>query len=84
MSFVHLHGENPWKLAFLLLVLAFFFCMGVAHAIAPQYFLRRSGLRKGGEMLTEFNLMGIQFVGLLAAIFAAGSCYDVVKDLLSK
>jgi hypothetical protein len=80
MAPIYLHGENPWNLVVGFLALAFFFGMGLAHVINPDYFLRRSAIRKGGEMLNEFNRIGIQIVGMLAALFAAGVFYDMGKD----
>src|SRR5271156_3394323 len=62
MPAIHLHGENPWKLGLGFVVLALFFGLGLAHVFRPGYFYRRSGIRKGGEMLTEFNLIGVQMV----------------------
>ena len=32
-------------------------------------------------MLTDFNRMGIQIVGLLVALFALGIIYDLLKGL---
>ena len=81
MPTIHLNGDNPWKLGFGFLVLLFFLGMGVAHVLRPDYFLERSAIRKGGEMVTDFNRMGIQLVGLLVALFALGIIYDVAKGL---
>ena len=79
MPAFHLHGENPWKLGLGFLVLTLFFGLGLAHVFRPGYFYRRSGIRKGGEMLTEFNLIGVQMVGLVVALFALGVMYDIVQ-----
>ncbi len=82
MAMLHLHVENPWKLGLGFLVLALFFGLGLAHVLRPGYFYRRSGIRKGGEMLTEFNLIGGQLAGLVVALFALGVMYDMVQGLL--
>ena len=82
MPAIHLHGENPWKLGLGFLVSTLFFGLGHAHVFRPGYFYRRSGIRKGGEMLTEFNLIGVQMVGLVVALFALGVMYDMVQGLL--
>ena len=82
MAMLHLHGENAWKIGLGFLVLALFFGVGLAHVFRPGYFYRRSGIRKGGEMLTEFNLIGVQMVGLVVALFALGVMYDMVQGLL--
>jgi len=81
MAHLNLHGDNPWKLALGFVVLLFFLVMGVAHVIYPDYFLKRSALRKGGEMQTEFNQFGIQVVGFVTALFALGILYDIGCDL---
>jgi hypothetical protein len=82
MPAIHLHGENPWKLGLGFLVFGVVFRPGLAHVFRPGYFYRRSGIRKGGEMLTEFNLIGVQMVGLVVALFALGVMYDMVQGLL--
>jgi hypothetical protein len=63
-------------------VLTLFCGLGLAHVFRPGYFYRRSGIRKGGEMLTEFNLIGVQMVGLVVALFALGVIYDMMRGLL--
>jgi hypothetical protein len=83
MTHIHLHGDNPWKLALGFLVLLFFLGMGIAHVIRPDYFLKRSAIRKGGEVLTAYNLVGIQFVAFVVALFALGVLYQIGKDLIS-
>jgi hypothetical protein len=84
MTGMTVHGESVWKLALGVLVLVFFFCIGVAHVIAPDYFIKRSAVRKGGELLTEFNRLGFQILGALIALFAAGVFYEIAKDLFKK
>jgi hypothetical protein len=81
MPAFHLNGENPWKLGLGFLALTFFLGIGIAHVLRPDYFLKRSAIRKGGEMLTEFNRVGVQIVGLLVALFALGIIYDIAKGL---
>ena len=56
----------------LVLVLVVFARIGIAHIFKPDYFLKRSGLRRGGEMLTESSRTGFQIAG---AIFAAVAIY---------
>lgn len=55
-----------------ILVLLAFAGIGIAHVFKPDYFLKRSGVRKGGEMQTAWNRLGFQIAG---AIFAAGALY---------
>jgi hypothetical protein len=54
------------------LMLVAFAGVGIAHIFKPDYFMKRSGVRKGGEMLTEWNRLGVQIAG---AIFAAAAIY---------
>jgi hypothetical protein len=54
------------------LMLVAFAGVGIAHVFKPDYFMKRSGVRKGGEMLTEWNRLGFQIAG---AIFAAVAIY---------
>ena len=56
----------------LVLMLVAFAGIGVAHVFKPDYFIKRSGVRKGGEMLSESNRLGFQIAG---AIFAAVAIY---------
>jgi len=54
------------------LMLVVFAGIGIAHIFIPDYFIKRSGIRRGGEMLTESNRAGFQIAG---AIFAAVAIY---------
>jgi len=60
------------KEALLVLVLLIFFGIGVTHVFKPDWFVKRSGVRRGGEMLSEYNRAGFQIAG---AIFAAVAIY---------
>ncbi len=51
-------------------VLTFLFCVGVAHVLYADRILRRSGPRKGGEMLIEFNRFGFRIAGIVLAAFS--------------
>ena len=84
MPEIYRHGESPLKLTIGFLALAFFLCIGIAHILYPDRFLKRSGIRKGGEMLTGFNRFGFRVVGLIVALFAAGVLYDIGKELFRK
>ena len=52
------------------LTLLAFAGIGVAHIFKPDYFMKRSGARRGGELLTEWNRLGFQIVGAVFAAFA--------------
>jgi hypothetical protein len=56
----------------LLAILLAFVGIGVAHIFKPDWFVKRSGVRRGGEMLSEYNRAGFQIAG---AIFAAIAIY---------
>ena len=47
---VSAYHESPWKLMLLVTFLVFFACIGMAHAIIPDWFVKRSGVRKGGAV----------------------------------
>ena len=77
-------GESVWKLSLGTVALIFFFGIGVGHILYPGYFLKRSAIRKGGEMLTNFNLGSLQIVAALVAGFAAYVLYEVAKDVFCR
>ncbi len=79
-----LHGNSLWKIAVLIIILLFFAVVGVAHVINPDWFLKRSGLRKGGEMLTEWNRLQFQVVGAIFAAFAGYGVYILLSDCFSR
>jgi len=54
------------------LVLIFFVGVGIAHVINPDWFVKRSGVRKGGEMLEKWNRDSFRVVG---AVFTAVAIY---------
>ena len=78
------HGDSAWKLCLGVVVLIVFMGLGIGHMLFPNYFIERSGLRRGGEMLTDWNRTGVQLVGLMAALFSGGVLYDLLKDVFSK
>ena len=78
------NGESIWKLSLGILVIVFFFCIGVAHVVAPDHFVKKSAARKGGEMLTDFSRIGFQIIGIVAMIFSGGLIYMLVGDLIAK
>jgi hypothetical protein len=77
-------GESTWKLMFGLAIAGCFLCIGIAHVIFPDRFIKRSGVRKGGEMLTDFNRMGFQLVGIVFAAFGGFMLYVLLGDLFAK
>ena len=63
---------NSMRPALLVLVLIFFAEIGVAQFLKPGWFVKRSGIRKGGDMLSEYNRAGFQIAG---GLFAAAAVY---------
>jgi hypothetical protein len=61
------------------LMLLTFASIGIAHIFKPDYFLKRSGLRRGGELLTEWNRVGFQIVGAIFAAFAIFLLYEFFR-----
>ncbi len=71
--------NSPWRLGLGVTVLVFFAVLGIAHIIKPDYFIKRSGLRKGGELLTEWNRIGVQIVGAILAVVAVWVLWDMFR-----
>jgi hypothetical protein len=78
------NGENVWKLTLGVAIAAFFFCIGIAHVIFPDRFIKRSSVRKGGEMLTDFNRTGFQLAGIIFAAFGGFMLYVLVRAIVAK
>jgi hypothetical protein len=60
-----------WTLILTVAILLAFAAIGIGCIIKPDWGIKHFGqsLRRGGELLTEWNRIGIQFVG-----FAFGGC----------
>jgi len=52
------------------LMLLAFAGIGIAHIFTPDFFIKRSGVRRGGELLTEWNRLGFRIAGATFAGFA--------------
>lgn len=63
----------------LILMLVTFATVGIAHIFNPDYFLKRSGVRRGGELLTEWNRIGFQIAGAVFAAFAIFLLYEFFR-----
>jgi hypothetical protein len=68
-----------WWVALAVTVLVFFGALGIAHVLNPDCFIKRSGLRKGGELLTEWNRLGVQIAGAILTILAIWVLWDVLR-----
>ncbi|MGC1373758.1 MAG: hypothetical protein WA824_16605 [Candidatus Sulfotelmatobacter sp.] len=67
------------KMAMLALMLVIFACIGIAHIIRPDWFIKRSGVRKGGEPLTDWNRQQFQIAGAIFAAFALYLLYILFR-----
>jgi H+/Cl- antiporter ClcA len=61
------------------LMLLAFAGIGIAHIFRPDYFVKRSGVRRGGELLTEWNRLGFQIAGAIFAAFAIYLLYILFR-----
>ena len=61
------------------LMLLAFAGIGIGHIFKPDYFIKRSGVRRGGELLTESNRLGFQVAGAVFAGFAIYLLYVVFR-----
>jgi len=61
------------------LMLLAFAGIGIAHIFSPDYFIKRSGVRRGGELLTEWNRLGFQIAGAIFAGFAIYLLYVLFR-----
>lgn len=68
------------KLVTLVLALVFIFGMGIAHIVNPDYFIKRSGVPKGGEMPTDWNRTSFRALG---AVLVGGILYFVYSEFLA-
>ena len=76
--------DSPLKLVFLVTILMIVAPIGVGHVVKPDWFIKRSGVRKGGELLTEWNRVGFQILGVILAAFAACGIYALLQDYFSR
>ena len=64
-------------------LLLLFALIGVAHVLKPDWFIKRSGARKGGALLTEWNRLQFQIAGAIFAIAAAYGLYSLLSECWS-
>ena len=64
-------------------VLLGFMGLGIAHVFVPDGFMRHSGVRKGGEMLTAWNRLGFRLAGAVIAAVAGYILYDLLSDYVT-
>jgi hypothetical protein len=72
-----MHANSVGKLIVVVSVLLFFAATGMANVVNPDWFAKRSGARKGGEMLTAWNRMQFRIGGVIL-MFVSGYVLCVV------
>ena len=70
---------STMRLALVIVLLVVFLALGVAHVINPDYFIARSGVRKGGELLTGWNRLGFRAAGAAFAVLAIYLLLEVFR-----
>lgn len=75
-----MHQNSLWTTMLLAVVLLLFAAIGVACVINPDWLIKRSpGMRKGGEMLTEWNRTQAQDFGVIFAGCAIYGLYVLLR-----
>ncbi len=46
------------------ILLVGFAAIGIAHIFKPDYFIKHSGVRRGGDLLNRWNRVNFQIVGV--------------------
>jgi hypothetical protein len=71
------------KIAMLVFLLVAFVCIGISHVINPGWFIKRSGVQRGGKLLTEWNRSQFQIAGAIFAAIAAYLLYILFHGKIS-
>jgi len=74
-----MHHDSLGSLILVVLVCVLFAGIGVAALVNPDYFIRHSGMRKGGELLGDWNRLGMQVVGLVVIIIVIWALYSTLR-----
>jgi hypothetical protein len=64
--------------------MAFLYEIGVAHVINPDWFMKRSGVPKGRETLTNWNRFGFRLSGAAFSGVSIYMLYAFLRDVLAK
>jgi hypothetical protein len=72
-----MHQNSIWKEVIGGGALLFFAGFGIAHVIYPDKFMKP--WHRGGEMLTDWNRLGIQIAGVVFAGFAIYVLYSIIR-----
>jgi hypothetical protein len=70
-----------WTLLLTFAIVLVFAAIGIGCIINPDWGIKHFGqsLRRGGELLTEWNRIGLQFVGLAFGGFAVYLLYVLLR-----
>ncbi len=75
-----MHENSLWNVVFLTILLLFFVASGLGHVLNPDWFLTRSGERKGGDLLAQWNRLGCQMFGAILVAFSGYGLYSLFSD----
>jgi hypothetical protein len=75
-------ADSAWKLILGIVALTSFVIIGVGSAVNPDWGIKHFGpsLRRGGELLTEFNRFGMAFFGIALGAFGLFGLYSLLRD----
>ncbi len=73
-----MHQNSIWKEGIGVVVLLFFAGYGIAHVVYPDIFMKPS--HRAGEMLTDWNRLGIQIAGAIFAGFAIYVLFSIFRS----
>jgi hypothetical protein len=79
-----MYHDSGWKVLLGVLTLILFIGIGIAHVINPDWFIKRSGVPKGGTMLTKWNRDSFRLAGAILAGGAGYILYALLQDDLGK
>ena len=77
-------SQSPWTHTVATLLSCSFSVLSIRHLFRPDYFLRRSGMRKGEAMLTHVHRMGFRFVGLGGAALTGFLLFELIGHFFAK
>lgn len=73
---------SSWRLILGVSILTSFAAIGIGCVIKPDWGIKHFGQswRKGGDLLTEWNRLGISFVGLALGGFGIYGLYIILRE----
>lgn len=73
-----------WRGVLAIVLLVFFAGVGAAQVANPDWFVARSGMRKGGEMLTRWNRSWVRSAGLVETTAVTYILYEILCDMFRR